>query len=100
MKEAACEGEKGVDLGWGLGLENLINPNLPRERTKKLASYSPYIRGLCGLQTLESAAKEAPQPRPDTELEGEGRLTPKGDGENLSHRTPGFLIRSVSARWA
>lgn len=54
LKEAACAGEKGVDLGWGLGLENLINPNLPRERTKKLASYSLYLGGLCGLQSLES----------------------------------------------
>lgn len=99
-KEAACAGEKGVDLGWGLGLENLLNPSLPRERTMKLASYSPNLGDLCGLQTLESSAKEAPQARPDTKLKGEGRLTPKGEGENLSHMTPGFLNRSVSARWA
>lgn len=81
-------------------LENLINPNSPGERTKKLAACSPYLGGLRGLQTLESSAKEAPQPLPDTELEGAGQLTLKGDGENLSHMTPGFLIRSFSARWA
>jgi hypothetical protein len=47
--------------------------------------------------SVESPAEVALSSR-DTKLKGEGRLTRKGYGENLSHMTPGLLIRSLSVR--